>query len=190
MSLQTSIELGEKSMCNISGYLIWGYSVILDTCDNRNQVEGWGTNKGFLNLMDLTKGLWRLHTPLVHSQTQHCNSALHSSTVVYCVQSLYINRWPPMRSSCSQAGLVFRPAGLFTIAARAAENPPRNSFFLPRRKIFTRPGPALLRSLHKGGTCSASGNHLRGSTSDLVRSSSEASVRGGALWRLPTPLVS
>jgi hypothetical protein len=49
----------------------------------------------------------------------------------------------------------------------------------------------LLRSLYKGGTRSASGNRLRGSTSDLVRSSSQANARrwGKALWRLPTPLV-
>jgi hypothetical protein len=49
----------------------------------------------------------------------------------------------------------------------------------------------LLRSLHKDGTRSASGNCLRGSTSDLVRSSSQANARGWgkALWRLPTPLV-
>jgi hypothetical protein len=35
-----------------------------------------------------------------------------------------------------------------------------------------------LHGNHKGGICSASGNRLRGSTSDLIRSSSEASAWG------------
>jgi hypothetical protein len=34
----------------------------------------------------------------------------------------------PRESSCFKAGLVFRPAGFFTIAAGAAENPPGNCF--------------------------------------------------------------
>ncbi len=60
---------------------------------------------------------------------------------------------------------------------------------LPCGEDFACPGPQLLCSLHKGGTRSASRNRLQGLTSDLVCSSSEASAQGGALWRLPMPLV-
>jgi hypothetical protein len=71
--------------------------------------------------------------------------------------------------------------------SRSSQESPRKP--LPRGEVFECPGPQLIRSLHKGGTHSASGNRLQGLTSDLVHSSSEASAQGGALWRLPTPLV-
>jgi hypothetical protein len=87
---------------------------------------------------------------------------------------------PPRRSSCSQASLILGPTGFFTIAARAAKNLPRTVFLLPRGKFLHAPGRQLLRNLHKGGTYSASGNRLRGSTSGLVHSSAKASARGGA----------
>ncbi len=79
------------------------------------------------------------------------------------------------------------PAGIFTISAGAAENPPWNRFSCTPRGALHALGQQLLSSLHKVSTCSASGNRL--STSDLIRSSPEASAWGGALWRLPTPLV-
>jgi hypothetical protein len=63
-------------------------------------------------------------------------------------------------------------------------------FSYPEGRFLQARGQQLLRSLHKGGTRSASGNRLPGSTSDFVCSSSETSARGGgALWRLPSPLV-
>ncbi len=46
-------------------------------------------------------------------------------------------------------------------------------------EVLHAPGRQLLRSLHKGGTRSASISRLWGSTSDLVHSSSEASAHGG-----------
>jgi hypothetical protein len=42
-------------------------------------------------------------------------------------------------ASCSQVGLVFRPAGLFTIAAGAAKNPPGNCFSPTPPGIFCTP---------------------------------------------------
>ncbi len=85
----------------------------------------------------------------------------------------------PRQSSCFQAGLFLRPAGFLTIAAGAAENQPGNRFSpTPPGRFLHAPGRHLLRSLHKGSICSASRNHLGGSISDLVRSSSEASARG------------
>ncbi len=87
----------------------------------------------------------------------------------------------PRRSSCFQAGLVFRPTGFLTIPAGAAENSPRNRFFsYPEGRFLHTPGWQLLRSLHKGGTYSANGNLQWGSTSELVRSSSKASTQGGS----------
>ncbi len=83
-------------------------------------------------------------------------------------------RCPPSQSSCFQAGLVFRPAGLFTIATGVAENPPGNCFFLPYREVFACPGPAapLQPPQRWYPQMQHSINRLRGSTSHLVGSSS------------------
>jgi hypothetical protein len=51
-------------------------------------------------------------------------------------------------------------------------------FLLPAGRFLHAPGQQLLRSLNKGGICSASRNHLQGSTSDIVHSSPEASAPG------------
>jgi hypothetical protein len=37
--------------------------------------------------------LWRMSMPLVRGKTQHSDSTSYSSTVVHCVQSLYINHY-------------------------------------------------------------------------------------------------
>jgi hypothetical protein len=62
-------------------------------------------------------------------------------------------------------------------------------FSYPAGRFLHAPGSQLLRSLHKSGLSIATGNYLRGSTSDLVRSSPKAIARGGTLWGLPMPLV-
>jgi hypothetical protein len=64
----------------------------------------------------------------------------------------HAGRHPPRRSSCFQAGLILRPASFFPIAARAAENPPRNHFYpIPHketvyRMLYTVVGKLLLKS--------------------------------------------
>jgi hypothetical protein len=66
---------------------------------------------------------------------------------------------------------------------------PGTVFLLPHWEVLHAPGWQLLHSLYKGSTLSVSGNRLRGSTPDLICSTSEASAGGGALCRLPTTLV-
>ncbi len=103
----------------------------------------------------------------------------------------HTSRRPPRRSSCHQAGLILRPTGIFTIAREAAENSPRNRFSPNQR----------------GGSCMPqAGSYFAASTKvvsampaetayvdqplTLSTLFTEASTwEGGALWRLPTPLV-
>ncbi len=74
--------------------------------------------------------------------------------------------------------------------SRSSGESTREPFFsYPAGRFLHALGQQLLRSLHRGGTCSASRNRLQGSTSDLIRSSSEASAWEGALRRLPRLLV-
>jgi hypothetical protein len=51
----------------------------------------------------------------------------------------HTRRRPPRQSSCPQAGLVFRPSSISTIAAGAAENTPENSFSPTLRGGFCTP---------------------------------------------------
>jgi hypothetical protein len=93
------------------------------------------------------------------------------------------------RSKSPWTGLVLRPAGLHHHSRSSQEFAWELFFPYPAGRFLHAPGRQLLRSLHKSGLSIATGNYLRGSTSDLVRSSPEAIARGGTLWGLPTPLV-
>jgi hypothetical protein len=108
----------------------------------------------------------RTWQPLMSRQTA---GARHDSPASCC---------PHRQSSCSKAGLIFRPTGLFTIEAGAAENPPRNCFSSTPREGFCMPRAGSSFAASTGGTRSTSGNCLQGWTFDLVRSSSEASAGG------------
>jgi hypothetical protein len=62
-------------------------------------------------------------------------------------------------------------------------------FLLPRWEVFACPGQAAPSQPPQRGIHNTSRNRLRGSTSDLILFSSEASAQSGALWALPTPLA-
>jgi hypothetical protein len=104
-------------------------------------------------------------------------------------------RWPrlPPPTQAVQllpSGSRFQTHWFLHHRSKSSQESTREPFFsYPAGTFLHAPGRQLLRSLHKGGTCSASRNRLCGSTSDFVHSSSEASAQGGYLWRLPMPLI-
>jgi hypothetical protein len=88
----------------------------------------------------------------------------------------------PRRSTCTQAGLVYRlPVSRPSCQEQPGEHPGTVFFQTHGGGGGALPRRLLLPSLHSSGTRSDSGDRQQGSTSDLT--SSEVSPREGVLWR-------
>jgi hypothetical protein len=91
---------------------------------------------------------------------------------------------PPRRSSCYLAGLVFRLAGISTIAADAAKNKPGNRFPPTPQGSFCTP--------QASSSFTASSGAVYATTAETVyenRTPCPLLPQGQCLWRLPMRLV-
>jgi hypothetical protein len=89
-------------------------------------------------------------------------------------------RWP-CRPRPAQAGLVFRPLGLYTFKQEQQSECLGTIFSQRCGGFLNAPGELNLPASTAAIQCSASGDCQRGLTSDLA--SSKASAQGRALWR-------